>query len=505
MAEGRLEQQAALVGALAAQLRAAGLPVALYETHVSWVLVAGADAYKIKKALRLEFLDYATLGLRRHYCAQEVALNAALAPGLYLGVAEIGGSPSAPRLGAAPAIEVAVHMRAFPQSALWSERLAHGQLGPAEIDQFAVLLARFHAGAARVPLGSPWGEPAAIDRAGERNVDELLALAGASAQVEQLGQWRRTEAARLAGCFAQRRRDGAIRACHGDLHCANILTLDGAVMAFDCIEFDDSLRWIDVLHDLAFTLMDLHQRGQARLAARLLNGYLEQAGDVAGLAVLRYYVVECALVRAKVALLRARQNEPLDGDARRALDTALAAARPRRGAVLVMHGFSGSGKSRFARALVEELGAVQIRSDVERGRTAGVDPHRYDRATSDAVYARLRVLAGAVVDAGYPVIVDACHLARAERDACARLADEHCVPWLIVDVRASPATMRARIAQRRAAGGDPSEADEAVLALQLRNAEPLAAPELARTVVVDSEAAADIARLRRELERLLAS
>lgn len=503
MAEGRLEQQAALVGALAAQLRAAGVAVALYETHVSWVLVAGADAYKIKKALRLEFLDYATLPLRRHYCEQEVALNAALAPGLYLGVAEIGGTPSAPRLGAAPAIEVAVHMRAFPQSALWSERVAHGQLGVAEIDQFAALLARFHAGAARAPSGSPWGEPAAIARAGERNVDELLPLAGGSAQVDQLGRWRRDQAARLAGCFEQRRRGGAIRACHGDLHCANILTLDDRVMAFDCIEFDAALRWIDVLHDLAFTLMDLHQRGQGRLAARLLNGYLSEGGDYAGLAVLRYYVVECALVRAKVALLRARQSEPGDGEAARLLDTALAAASTRRGAVIVMHGCSGSGKSSIARELVEELGAVQLRSDVERGRTAGVDPHCYDRASSDAVYARLRVLAGAVVDAGYPVVVDACHLARAERDACARLADEHGVPWVIVDVQASPATMRARIAQRRAAGHDPSEADEGVLAQQLGSAEPLDASEIARTVVVDTESAGAVERLRANVERLL--
>lgn len=536
MTDNALARQAELVAALLARMRVHGAAT-LYETHISWVLVQGGDAWKIKKALRLPFLDFSTLEARRHFCDEEVRLNRRLAPGLYLGVAGITGTPGQPRLGGAGTpIEVAVHMRAFAQEALWRERITRGWLGGEEIDRFARALADFHVQAEHAGPASPWGAADAVSAAGERNLDELAALlepGPMAAEVAGLRAWRMAEARRLQPMFDRRKHDGMVRCCHGDLHCENILTLDDRAMAFDCIEFDPALRWIDVMHDTAFAVMDLHQRGQPALAARLLNGYLERTGDYAGLAVLRYYMVECALVRAKVALLgqpgllpagqpatgngsaatapgtatasgrpATSTEPPAVANARRLVGCASRLSRPRRPALFLMHGMSGSGKTTVARTLVELTGAVQVRSDVERRRLPGIDPRSYDRATSEAVYGRLRALAAGIIDAGFPAIIDAAHLRRDERAAGGALAQSLAICCVIVDVRASEQILCERIARRRALGADASEADETVLAGQLCGAEPLSAGELAGTVVVDSEAPPDPARLRQEVERL---
>lgn len=507
-----LARQRQLVEALLGQLGADGTPVELHETHISWVLVKEPDAWKIKKALRLDFLDFSTLELRRHYCEEELRLNAPLAPGLYLGTVAVAGTPADPRIGGGgPAVEVAVHMRAFPQQALWSERIARGTLAPSEIDDFAALLARFHSRAQRSPPGSERGTARAVAEAGARNMDELAPLAGPgplSADLDALRAWLAAEARRLATCFDKRKRDGAVRQCHGDLHCENILTLDGKAMAFDCIEFDESLRWLDVMHDLAFAVMDLRCRGQGGLAARLLNRYLEHGGDYEGLAVLRYYMTGCALVRAKISMLRARdaasgQARSLRRRATGYIATAWRTARPVMPALIVMHGLSGSGKSTVARRLVELLGAVQLRSDVERRRTPGVDSRTYDQYTSDLVYKRLRALAANVLAAGFAVAIDAANLKRFERRAFERLAKVLGVPWAIVETRAAMQAMRERIELRGEEGTDPSEADLAVLEMQRAHVEHLSPQELERTVVVDTEHALDEGALRIGLAALL--
>lgn len=504
----QLTRQSALVAALLRRLRAGGAQVDVHETHISWVLVKGRDAWKIKKALRLAFLDFSTLPLRRHFCEEEVRLNAALAPGLYLGTVAVTDTPAGPCLGGVgEPVEVAVHMRAFPEQALWSHRIALGLLGRDEVDQLAALLAHVHGQAQRAPPDSPWGSAQALAAAGERNMNELIALAGSgplSADLAGLRAWCADEARRLGACFDERKRIGAVRQCHGDLHCGNILSFDGKVMAFDCIEFDEALRWLDVMHDQAFAVMDLRRRGQAGLAARLLNGYLEHTGDYEGLAVMRYYMSECALVRAKVAMLGQHSAAGAEGidHAGSYVGTARQVSRASRPAIIVMHGLSGSGKSTVARKLVELFGAVQVRSDVERRRTPGVEPRRYDRQTSDVLYKRLRTLAGRIIGAGFPAVIDAAHLRLAERGACARLAAALGVSWLIVDVYAGEKTMCERIEKRRAQGADPSEADASVLRLQRELVEPLSFVERGRTVSVDTEQPLDDQALRLALARL---
>lgn len=508
--QSALHDQEMLVKALQ-RLLAKQAPVpALFETHISWVLAGRTHAYKIKKAVRFDFLDFSTLEARHFYCQEEVRLNRRLASALYLGVLPVTGSLAQPQLGGAgAALEYCVWMRSFAQDALWSTRIARGALAAGEVDQLARKLALFHQQAARAPAASPWGSAAAIEKIANDNIALLAALGRSAAHagaVETMRAWQAGRQRALGAMFAQRKEQGFVRECHGDLHSGNILTIDGAVEVFDCIEFSDSLRWIDVMADLAFIRMDLRRQGCMALAARLLNGYLEASGDYEGVPVLRYYETECALVRWKIALLRAGQGESSQ-QAEQLMAFAQADASPGQGALIALHGFAGSGKSTLARQLVELLGAVQIRSDVERKRMhalAGAAPAAappgqgiYDAQSSAATYARLRTLAAAVAGAGVPVLADATFLARSQRRLFETLAAELGVPFLLLDVHAREPTLRARIETRARQGGDASDAGLAVLEHQLAQHEALDAHEAAHALRIDSEAALEPEALRR--------
>lgn len=505
--QNALRRQEALVAALASSLQQATGAVERFETHISWILVAGEHAWKIKKAVHFDFLDFSSLDARRFYCEQELQLNRRLAPALYLDVQAITGSIEAPQLGGSgEAIEYALRMRAFSQASIWSERVATGIITCCEIDQLAGKLAHFHQQAPAAQAESRWGAPEVLLASAN---DILATLRDAwqgtahASQVAALAAWHAATHAQLRPVFERRRQEGRVREGHGDLHCGNILTLHGEATAFDCIEFSESLRWIDVLNDLAFATMDLHVLGQPQLAARLLDRYLEASGDYLDLAVLRYYQVLRALVRCKVHVLRLQElaaDAPERADCERRMHAYLAYAcagiLPARTALMITHGFSGSGKSTVAAMAVEMCGAVRIRSDVERKRMHGMaatasaaaapESDLYAQAASTATYARLALLVRSIVAAGWPVIVDAAFLTRQDRQDFAALAQELGVPFLILDIRADEGVLRERLALRSRRGGDPSDAGEAVLEHQLATHEPLREAELARVAPIDS-------------------
>jgi aminoglycoside phosphotransferase family enzyme/predicted kinase len=502
------QSQAALIAALAAELARPGHTVARYETHISWVLVAGGHAYKFKKAITLGFLDCSTLAARRHYCEEELRLNRQLCPGLYLDVVSITGDLAHPRLGGpGVAIEYAVRMRAFGQGALWTQRVAHALLSAADIDSLAALLARIHQSAAVAPDDSPWGTLATRAAGADVTLGTLERLAGDAAShatLARLRRWDIEQRRKLAPVFVQRKAAGMVRECHGDLHLGNILTTPRGVEVFDCIEFSDALRWIDLMNDLAFACMDLASRQRRDLSARLRNAYLALTGDYAGLPMLRYYSVHRALVRSMVLLLQAGQaasqemQEACVQQGLAYLACAGDAAKPGTPAILVTHGYSGSGKTSFSRQAAEVLGAVHLRSDIERKRLHGMAPgdHSgglpgaalYAAAATERTYARLLALALAVTAAGYVVLVDAAFLTVAQRARFAQCAAQLGMPHFIFDIQASRATMAQRLAARAAAGDDASDAGAQVLAQQLARAEPLSAAEKDRAVVVDMEA-----------------
>ncbi|NWG87780.1 MAG: AAA family ATPase [Hydrogenophilaceae bacterium] len=476
--------------------------VRLIETHISWVLIAGDFAYKLKKPLDLGFLDFSTLEKRRHFCDEEIRLNRRLAPEIYLDVVAVTGSESAPRIdGDGPVLDWAVRMRAFPPDATldWATELTTDQ-----IDAIADALARFHRDLPPAPAASTYGGTSAVLQPALENFAQIRALSPTLATrtiLDRLDAWTRQEGERLAPAFAERRDTGFIRECHGDLHLGNIAWVADAPLIFDCIEFNPALRWIDVLSELAFLFMDLVHRERTDLAWRLLNRYLEHTGDYAGLPVFRFYLVYRAMVRAKVAAIRAHQ-QPNAGDSELLGYLALAErlSRPLPAALMLMHGVSGSGKTWLAQQVLERLGAVRLRSDVERKRLFGLtaleDSRRieggiYTEAASARTFQRLLDLAHQLLLAGYAVIVDATFLKQAHRAPFVQLAGELQVPLRILSLQADATLLRQRVRQRLAEAHDASEADLTVLEMQLQGIEPFTEAESKQVVVFRADESAE--------------
>jgi hypothetical protein len=440
--------------------------VEVVETHISWLLLAGEFAYKFKKPVTLPFLDYGTVAQRRACCEAELRLNRRYAPDLYLAVVEFDGEP-------------AVQMRRFDETGRLDHVSARGELSAAHLSALARTIADFHAGAALAAADGRFGAPAQVLAAAMENFAELDALLPAAApRLQALRQWTGEEFARCRATFAERRRAGRIRECHGDLHLGNLVLIDGEVTPFDCIEFNEDLRWIDVASEIAFTYVDLLDHGKPGLAGWLINEWLVWSGDFAALAVLRFYAVYRAMVRAKVAALRGAIAE---ADDYLALAGRLVA--PPRPALTITCGLSGSGKTTAttARLLGDEAAAtIRVRSDVERKRLFGLAADAasggaiYGAAATQQTYDRLAELAECCLVAGWSAIVDAAFLRRAERERFRHLAEAAGVPFAILFCAAPVDELRRRLAGRV---GDASEATDAVLEQQLDWLEPLTAAE----------------------------
>ncbi len=483
--------------------------VRVAETHISWVFLTGEFAYKIKKPIKLPFLDFSTLELRRHFCDEELRLNQRLAPNLYLGVVPIGGKPSSPRVGAEPAIEFAVKMRQFPDDARLDRRLAATDLAPA-LRAFAANLARFHSG---LPPLAPHGARADAIAAMRDNF-AVLEKQVPPAELEPLRAWTERCANAIGPLLERRGTRGRYRECHGDLHLENLLLLDGEIVAFDALEFDPKLREIDVASEAAFPVMDLLAHDRPGLGYTFLTAYLEAGGDYDGLDVLRFYMVHRALVRAKVRAIKAEQKAAESG--RDAIAPYLATARalvaPHVPLLVITHGLSGSGKTHVTDALIGGLRAVRARSDLERKRLLGLAPDArtgsavgagiYDAASTKHTYTRLAEIAATALRAGFDAIVDATFLLRAERAQFRAVADQAGARFAILDCDAPESVLRDRVARRERAHSDASEAGLAVLDRQLADREPLGQDEARHAVRVATDRALDCDALLAGLARL---
>ncbi len=479
------------------------------ETHISWVLLTGDYAYKIKKPVNLGFLDFSTLDKRHHYCNEELRLNRRLAPELYLAVVPITGSASQPQLGGAePVIEYAVKMRQFPQSAQLDRALARGELHGEHLTQLAAIVNRFHHTAAAADTDSPYGSAAAVWQPVLQSFEQIrpyLESDQEGALLDALQAWSTDTHARLSDTWAARKRDGFVRECHGDMHLGNMALIGDKILVFDCLEFNEYLRWIDVMSEAAFVSMDLYDRQRPALAHRFLNDYLQYGGDYQGLRVLRFYQVYRALVRAKVACLRLAQSnlsaklrKQIRGHYRRYLHLAEYYTRTKPTPLIITHGLSGSGKTTVSDALLECSGAIRIRSDVERKRLFGLTAEALSHSAVAAglyspeagvrTYNHLAETARTIIAAGYAVIVDAAFLKRQQRQQFRHLADELRVPFVIFHCEAPVALLRQRIQERQARGLDPSEASIDVLEHQLRSHEPLHADESKNIITINAAA-----------------
>lgn len=490
------------------------------ETHISWVLLTGAFAYKIKKPVDLGFVDFSTLERRRYYCSEELRLNRRLAPDIYLGVVAISGTPEKPRIdGTNAAIEYAVKMKQFSQQNLLPHVLFKGHLTTHHIDSLAGQIADFHASIQVAGAETPFGLPDNLAKPVLANFQYLPAEAShvlGQDRIDALRSWTEQAHADHHEILAKRKSEGWIRECHGDLHLGNMALFDERIVIFDCIEFNETFRWIDVMSELAFAVMDLIDRGRLDFAYRLLNGYLEHTGDYEGLAVLRYYLTYRAMVRAKVAGIRLEQEEEgsperprIEQELKDYLQLAERLTQPTQAALILMHGLSGSGKTTISQTILETMGAIRIRSDIERKRMFGLGPEgrsddlsilsMYGGDATERTYHRLEELADRILDAGFIVVVDATFLRAAQRQKFQHLAIKKHVPFLILDVCASESLMIERVRKREESGADASEATVGVLKDQLRHEESFGPEEQAFLLRIKNDESFDAIYLKEKL------
>ncbi|HEY9210098.1 MAG TPA: AAA family ATPase [Methylotenera sp.] len=485
--------------------------IELIETHISWVLLTGQYAYKIKKNVQFDFLDFSTLDKRNFYCQEELRFNSRFAPDLYLQVVPITGTAQHPHMnGSGEAIEYAVQMQQFDGSQLLSHIADRGELSPAIIDQLAELTAEFHRHAASDTSNSHFGMPQETHHWFQGNFAHIRPLINNERflqQILQLEQWGEQALLKNKRLMELRKQQGFIRECHGDLHLGNITLIDSTVTPFDGIEFNPDLHWIDVISEIAFVVMDLQHRGFNQLAHRFLNRYLSASGDYEGLALLPYYLVYRALVRCKVALLRWEQHRnPQDlEEAESYANLAENYSQPKPNQLFITHGYSGSGKSTFSAQIaesvgIENLGIIHLRSDIERKRliykteqgqsqkSSGneVNQGLYTQDNVLLVYRRLAELASSLLDAGFSVLIDAAFLQSKQRELFAELAAEKQVDFVILDFCAPEQELKRRISERQQSGNDASEATLAVLEHQLKTAQVFSATELGKVIQIDT-------------------
>jgi aminoglycoside phosphotransferase family enzyme/predicted kinase len=471
--------------------------VELVETHISWVLLAGDYAYKLKKPVKLPFLDFSSLALRHQACLDELRLNRRLAPDIYLDVLALANTAQGPQWGkGGEVIDYAVRMRRFDESGRLDRVCARGELRAQHLSELASSLVAFHAQADSAAPGTRFGQPAQVLAPMLDNFADLKQMlrppadASTLARLACLQDWTRVRFKQLAPLMQERQQAGRVRECHGDLHLANLVLLNGRVRMFDCLEFNEDLRWIDVTSEFAFTYVDLLEHGQGGLANWWLNEVISASGDHQAALLLRFYAVYRCLVRAKVAAIRAQQTHARDDEllADITLAERLVASPPLQ--LTITHGLSGCGKTFVSDRWLQsndQPPTLRLRADVERKRLAGLDSSAHSGAGLNAgiyspdsharTYGHLRDLAASWLGAGWSVIVDATFLKRVDREAFRALAQELGVGFAILAPQATPEQLRQRISTRQAQGADASEATLAVLEQQVSELEPLGADE----------------------------
>ncbi|WP_166823280.1 bifunctional aminoglycoside phosphotransferase/ATP-binding protein [Thalassoroseus pseudoceratinae] len=433
-------------------------------------------------------------------------MNRRLAPELYLDVVPITGSIENPQLeGNGLPIDYAVKMKRFNSDQLLQQVAADGDLKQNHIDELAEMLAQFHTNIDTAELDSAYGTSNLIWQAVEGCIAPLQKQLTDEAQLQRLKRissqlhehWKCS-----AANWQMRRENGYIRECHGDLHLGNIALVNGRVTVFDGIDFNPELRWIDVMCEIAFIMMDLEYRNLRPYAYRLLNRYLELTGDYDGVNLLPFYVSYRALVRAKVKAIRWSQNDDqhdIPHEEIQAMDALIRLAEeysnPGRSPLLITHGFSGSGKTTVTQTALEQHAAIRVRSDVERKRLFNhliKDANLYSNDATTKTYERLAQVAALVVNTRFPVIADATFLKKDRRARFRHIAERNDVEFIILDLQAPTETLQSRVTARSKQADDVSDADLRVLEMQLTNNEPF--EEYERNFVYEIDTTKDIER-----------
>ncbi len=492
--------------------------IRVIETHISWVILTGEIAYKIKKPVNFGFLDFTSLESRKHYCYEELRLNQRLAPDIYQEVVAICGTPASPKLtapelttpepeSASTPFEYAVRMRQFDDSLRLDRLLQKSALTTAHIDALSQQIAKFHLRVPHASTDGPWGEPDTIWQVVSDNfahTGEHLDSLNDWMELQQLAYQISQQFRSLSSKIVQRKREGNIRECHGDLHLANTTLLNNQVRLFDCIEFNLEFRWIDTICDLAFLLMDLEANQQHSFSSRCLNRYLEITGDYDGTQLLNFYKGYRAMVRAKVAVIGATCDLQ---EYRRYIKLALSYANKPSPVLFLMHGVSGSGKSYLSQQLLERSDAIRIRSDVERKRLhrefsrKGENLELYGHEMNVHTYNHLKALTEKLLRVGESVIVDATFIRIRTRKNYLKMAQKLRIELRIIDCSCNPQLMQQRLETRKQEGADASDADLSVMLKQMESKQPLEDDELNYSYHIDTGAEKPIDALCRQIKQ----
>ncbi|MGG6298351.1 AAA family ATPase [Leptolyngbya sp. AN02str] len=461
-------------------------PVQLIQTHVSYVFLTGEFAYKLKKPVNFGFLDYTTLEQRLHFCQEELRLNQRAAADLYLEVVPISqmedsetGEPRFQLGDAGTIVDYAVKMRQFPQDTLLTDLYEQGKVTEELVQELARVIAKFHQVTDTDDRIRNFGRVEQVRQAFDENFAQTQHYIGGPQTQQQFDE---TQAYcdrffdEQQDLFQQRMEQDRIRECHGDLHLRNIAYWNDKLWLFDCIEFNEPFRFVDVMYDVAYLVMDFDIRQRQDLTALFLNTYTEETGDWDGLQVLPIYVNRQTYVRAKVTSFLLDDPNVSASDKQAAQETAASYYRmaweytqPKAGKLMIMAGLSGAGKSTIARKLAKKLGAIHIRSDAVRKHLGGVPLYErggdelYTPAMTQKTYGRLLELGTRLAANGYTVILDAKYNRQALRAEAIAQAQAHNISLQFIHCTAPAEELQRRVQQRT---GDIADADLAVLLQQ---------------------------------------
>lgn len=475
-------------------------PIQLIQTHVSYVFLTGDYAYKVKKPVNFGFLDFSTLERRQHFCLEELQMNQPIAPDIYLEVVPITEIGEQFVLGGdGHAVEYALKMCQFPQDALLSHLFEQGKLTEAHMEELGRIVAQFHAKAKTNDYIRSFGEVAKIRQAFDENYQQTQKYIGGpqtQPQYEETKAFTDRFFEQRQELLATRREHNRIRECHGDLHLRNICLWHDKIQLFDRIEFNEPFRFVDVMYDVAFAVMDLEARGRKDLGNAFLNTYIEQTGDWEGLQVLPLYLSRQAYVRAKVTSfllddpgIPEEAKQEASAVASNYYRLAWQYTKTNQGQLILMSGLSGSGKTTVARHLARRLGAIHLRSDAVRKHLAGIPVDQkggnelYTSVMSQKTYGRLLDLGIMLAQQGFSVILDAKYDRQALRQEALAQAKLHELPVKIIHCTAPEDVLRDRLLSRT---GDISDATADLLTQQQATAEPFTAAEQSFVTTIDT-------------------